>query len=80
MKEQSPIETLIQKFNESFDKQKFLDWFNNNKVILLQSEKERDKKIASEAFMAGEEHEFEKHFGAIPPLSPNKEEYLKSLK
>lgn len=32
------------------------------------------------AFDAGMEHEYEKHYGAIPPTSPNKEQYIKSLK
>lgn len=33
----------------------------------------------ADAFEAGAENEYEKHFGAIPPLSLNKETYLASL-
>jgi hypothetical protein len=37
-------------------------------------------KEVEDAFDAGMEHEYEKHYGAIPPTSPNKEQYIKSLK
>jgi len=33
----------------------------------------------ADTFDAGAENEYEKHFGAVPPLSPNKETYLASL-
>lgn len=36
-------------------------------------------KIVGDAFDAGQVHEYEKHFGAVPPLTENKTEYINQL-
>jgi hypothetical protein len=38
---QTVLKQIITKFNSEFDKQKFLDWFNNSKESWLVEEKEQ---------------------------------------
>ncbi len=40
--------------------------------------KEEMERIIGEAFDAGERHEYEKHFGAVPATEPDKQQYIQS--
>jgi hypothetical protein len=46
---QTVLKQIITKFNNEFDKQKFLDWFNNSKESWLVEEKQQ----LENAFKAG---------------------------
>lgn len=59
---------------------KAMDEYKNQFVGTQPEEREERVRIAGEAWDAGMEHEYEKHFGAVPPLSPNKEQYLSQIK
>jgi len=46
----------------------------------INTEKRFTLKDIEDAFDAGMLHEYEKHFGAVPPLTENKEQYINNLK
>ena len=50
---QTVLKKIVTKFNREFDKQKFLDWFNDSKKILLSEEKEQIKNAFNEGYRQG---------------------------
>lgn len=55
---QTVLKTIISKFNNEFDKQKFLDWFNETKEDFLEDEKSQTKDAYNQGFRDGEIQEY----------------------
>jgi len=77
-----PIESPGDQCKNFHYRQAYISGFKKAMELYRTQPEEREEmvRIAGEAFDAGMEHEYEKHFGAVPPLSPNKEQYLSQIK
>ena len=57
----------------------FCELANRFKELTEAKGKGYSRQDMENAFDAGMDYEYEKHFGPVPPLSPDKETYLSSL-